>query len=75
MKTLHTAYRVTDLVASLEFYTALGYREVGRVGLDDGATLTMLKFPARRWSHSSWCTAQATGPYRSAPGSATLSSR
>lgn len=45
MKTLHTAYRVTDLVASLEFYTALGYREVGRVGLDDGATLTMLKFP------------------------------
>ena len=34
MKTLHTAYRVTDLVASLEFYTALGYREVGRVGLD-----------------------------------------
>jgi lactoylglutathione lyase len=45
MKTLHTAYRVTDLVASLEFYTALGYREVGRVGLDDGVTLTMLKFP------------------------------
>ena len=45
MKTLHTAYRVTDLAASLGFYSALGYREVGRVGMDDGASLTMLKFP------------------------------
>ena len=25
MKTLHTAYRVTDLAASLGFYSALGY--------------------------------------------------
>lgn len=31
MKTLHTAYRVTDLAASLDFYTALGYGQVGRV--------------------------------------------
>ena len=45
MKTLHTAYRVTDLAASLGFYEALGYREVGRVGMGGGASLTMLKFP------------------------------
>ena len=45
VKTLHTAYRVSDLTVSLEFYTALGYGQVGRVDLGDGATLTMLKFP------------------------------
>lgn len=45
MKTLHTAYRVTDLAASLGFYEALGYREVGRVGMGGGASLTMLSFP------------------------------
>jgi len=45
VKTLHTAYRVTDLTASLDFYSALGYREVGRVGMGEGASLTMLKFP------------------------------
>jgi lactoylglutathione lyase len=46
VKTLHTAYRVNDLAASLAFYSALGYQEVGRVGLGDGATLVMLKFPS-----------------------------
>jgi lactoylglutathione lyase len=46
MRTLHPAYRVTDLVASLVFYTALGYGQVGRVDVGDGASLTMLKFPA-----------------------------
>ena len=45
MKTLHVAYRVTDLGVSLKFYEALGYAQQGRVELDDGATLTMLKFP------------------------------
>ena len=45
MKTLHPACRVTDLAASLTFYGALGYVQVGRVGLGDGASLTMLKFP------------------------------
>jgi lactoylglutathione lyase len=48
MKTLHTAYRVTDLAASLGFYSELGYREVGRVGTGDGASLTMLKFPGEQ---------------------------
>jgi len=45
VKTLHTAYRVTDLAASLGFYSALGYREVGRVGMGEGGSLTMLKWP------------------------------
>lgn len=45
MKTLHTAYRVSDLGASLLFYRALGYEEVGRIGMDDDASLTVLKFP------------------------------
>src|SRR5216110_3474371 len=45
MRTLHLAYRVKDLAASLDFYTALGYRQVGRVDVDGSATLTMLKFP------------------------------
>jgi lactoylglutathione lyase len=45
-KTLHVAYRVTDLSASLQFYEALGYAELGRVEIGDGATLTMLKFPS-----------------------------
>ena len=44
-KTLHPAYRVTDLDISLGFYTALGYQLLGRVHLGDGATLTVLKFP------------------------------
>jgi lactoylglutathione lyase len=44
MKTLHTAYRVTDLAASLVFYSALGYQEVGRIDIGRGASLTVLKF-------------------------------
>jgi lactoylglutathione lyase len=45
VKTLHTAYRVTDLAVSLNFYFSLGYEEVGRIRFDDGTTLTVLKFP------------------------------
>jgi lactoylglutathione lyase len=45
VKTLHTAHRVTDLAASLDFYIALGYGQAGRVDIGDGASLTMLKFP------------------------------
>lgn len=44
-RTLHTAYRVSDLDVSLGFYAALGYREVGRVDLGDGNNLTMLGLP------------------------------
>ena len=45
MRTLHTAYRVSDLDTSLAFYSALGYEVIGKVHLDDEATLTMLSFP------------------------------
>ncbi len=46
MRTLHPAYRITDLATSLAFYAAIGFEQVGRVDLGDGVTLTMLKFPA-----------------------------
>src|SRR5437667_10646645 len=46
MRTLHPAYRITDLATSLAFYGAIGFEQVGRVDLGDGMTLTMLKFPA-----------------------------
>src|SRR5207249_10653937 len=46
MRTLHPAYRITDLATSLAFYGAVGFEQVGRVDLGDGVTLTMLKFPA-----------------------------
>jgi len=45
VRTLHPAFRVTDLASSLQFYTAIGYEEVGRVDIADGARLTMLKLP------------------------------
>lgn len=45
MRTLHPAYRVTDLAASLDFYAAIGYEVVGRAHLADDVTLAMLKLP------------------------------
>jgi lactoylglutathione lyase len=45
VRTLHTAYRVADLAVSLDFYLSLGYEEVGRISVGDGASLTVLKFP------------------------------
>jgi lactoylglutathione lyase len=45
MRTLYVGYRVTDLERSLAFYIALGYRELGRVRLDDGRQLAVLSFP------------------------------
>ncbi len=45
MKTLFVSYRVTDLDRSLGFYTALGYAELGRVEIGDGARLVILAFP------------------------------
>jgi len=44
LRTLHAAYRVTDLPISIDFYATLGYEPVGRVDLGVGASLTMLKF-------------------------------
>ncbi len=43
MRTLHPAYRVTNLAASLDFYRGLGYVQVGRVDMGEGASLTMLQ--------------------------------
>jgi lactoylglutathione lyase len=45
VKTLLTAYRVADLAASLTFYAALGYEEVGRTDTGGGSSLIVLKFP------------------------------
>ena len=45
MKTLFVSYRVTDLDRSLDFYTALGYTELGSSAGGDGGRLVFLKFP------------------------------
>lgn len=45
MRTLHTAYRVSDLDKSLAFYSALGYEVIGKVDLGGDSTLAMLSFP------------------------------
>ncbi|BCK54991.1 VOC family protein [Nocardia wallacei] len=45
MKTIFVAFRVTDLDRSLDFYTALGYVELGRVEPGDGVRLVILRFP------------------------------
>ena len=42
MKTILTAYRVSDLGRSLEFYAKFGFREIGRVAFEDGSILVML---------------------------------
>ena len=75
MKTLHTAYRVTDLAVSLDFYSALGYREVGSVGVGEGASLTMLSFPGEEVVTLELVSGRPTDRSRSAPDSATSSSR
>ncbi len=45
MRTLHTAYRVLDLGRSLDFYQAVGFREIGRVATGDESILAMLTLP------------------------------
>ena len=42
MKTILTAYRVSDFGRSLEFYAKFGFREIGRVAFEDGSILVML---------------------------------
>jgi lactoylglutathione lyase len=42
---LHTAYRVSNLERSADFYRTIGFREIGRVPLTDGSTLVMLNLP------------------------------
>jgi lactoylglutathione lyase len=45
MKTLFVAYRVTDLDSSLDFYSALGYTEVGSGPIGEGVRIALLRFP------------------------------
>ncbi|MGB3329158.1 MAG: VOC family protein [Thermomicrobiales bacterium] len=45
MRNLHPAYRVRDIVRSLAFYETVGFRQLGRVDLEDGTTLLMLNLP------------------------------
>jgi lactoylglutathione lyase len=45
MKTLHTAYRVADLLRALDFYAKVGYQEIGRVAFEHDALLVMLNLP------------------------------
>jgi lactoylglutathione lyase len=45
MKTLHTAYRVSDLERSLTYYRKVGFSEIGRVAPGDGSLLVMLHLP------------------------------
>jgi lactoylglutathione lyase len=45
MRTLFVAYRVSDLERSLDFYAAVGYRELGRVEFGHGGRLAVLGFP------------------------------
>ena len=45
MRTLHVGLRVADLERSLEFYTGLGYKALGKVPETELGSLTMLKLP------------------------------
>jgi lactoylglutathione lyase len=45
MKSILFALRVSDLERSLAFYTTVGYVELSKIPLDDGATLVWLRLP------------------------------
>jgi len=42
---IHTCYRITDIDRSVDFYKALGFEEVGRFQLPDGATNIFMGLP------------------------------
>ena len=42
---IHTCYRITDIDRSVDFYNALGFEEVGRFQLPDGATNVFMGLP------------------------------
>ena len=42
---IHTCYRITDIDRSVAFYDALGFEEVGRFQLPDGATNVFMGLP------------------------------
>ncbi len=45
MRTILTGIRVNDLDLAVDFYTAVGYLEVGRVRPDEDCTLVVLRLP------------------------------
>jgi catechol 2,3-dioxygenase-like lactoylglutathione lyase family enzyme len=72
VKTLFVAYRVTDLDRSLDFYTALGYVELGRVEGGDGARAALAArrrrgSPTRMATGSSWWSGRLDTPTASPP--------
>ena len=42
---IHTCYRITEIDRSVAFYNALGFEEVGRFQLPDGATNVFMGLP------------------------------
>jgi lactoylglutathione lyase len=42
---IHTCYRIGDIDRSVAFYNALGFGEVGRMSLPDGATNVFMGLP------------------------------
>jgi hypothetical protein len=59
---------LTDLAVSLDYYSALGYREVGRIGIGEGAGLTMLKFPGEQVVTLELVHRPADGPVQAGTG-------
>jgi lactoylglutathione lyase len=45
VRLIHTCYRVLDLDRSLEFYSALGFDEIGRIPIGTEATNLFLNLP------------------------------
>lgn len=42
---IHTCYRITDIVKSVDFYEKLGFEELRRMELSDGATNIFMGLP------------------------------
>jgi lactoylglutathione lyase len=42
---IHTCYRITDIDRSIAFYEKLGFEEMRRMGLPDGATNVFMGLP------------------------------
>ncbi len=42
---IHTCYRITDIDRSVDFYTRLGFEEVGRMPIRDEATNVFMGLP------------------------------
>jgi lactoylglutathione lyase len=68
VKTLMVGLRVTDLDRSLDFYTALGYTELGRVAGTGVGDLVMLAFPGEPWATLELVHRPADGPVQVGDG-------